>query len=98
MGEKYKNYKGNLDYLLENAAIYKLRGTEYRVLIYLITRLSFDKYRPIDRHELCDDLEIKKTNLAAALQNIIDAGFLEVSKTNIYGKNLLFKLPERGYY
>lgn len=94
MGNKYMTYKENIQNLLECAAMHKLRGTEYRVLIYLIAQLSFDEYRCIDRYRLCTDLEIKKSNLAYSIQNIIDAGFLLVIKATAHGKNLRFKLPK----
>lgn len=86
--------------LLKKAAELKLKGTEYRVLMFLMPELSFKEYHKIDREELCLRLNLQKSNLATAIQHLVDAELLEVEKTTQKAKNMKFRLsvPEDDFF
>lgn len=66
-----------IELLLQYAAVKNLKGKDYRVLLYILPRLSFGKFKKISQREISEALSMTKSNVSLAISSLIQNGILE---------------------
>lgn len=66
-----------IELLLQYAAVKNLKVKDYRVLLYILPRLSFEKYKKISQREISEALCLTKSNVSLAISSLIQSGIIE---------------------
>lgn len=80
----------NISLLLQYAAVLPLKGKDYKVLLYLLPRMSLKKYKKINQKELAEALSTTKSNISLSISNLIRQGIIEADSS--YHNNKAVKL------
>lgn len=54
-----------------------LNGQSMKVLMFLMSRLSFENYIGLEQKAICEKLDMHKTDVSLAIKKLVDKGILE---------------------
>lgn len=64
------------DFLLSCAKNTVLTKKSYRILLFMLTRVSSKRLQPISQKEIGETLKMDKSSLSLAIKSMVEAGYL----------------------